>query len=150
MGDVLFYHLTQSGAAETLRALLPRALERGWQVELRCPDAAQAQALDGALWLGPEDGFLPHGIAGGAHDADQPVLITTAPAAPRPCLMTTGGAAVTAEEARMAERLCILFDGHDQAAVAQARDQWRALTGAGLTAQYWAQEGGRWHKKAES
>ena len=31
-----------------------------------------------------------------------------------------------------------------------AREQWRAVTGAGLAAVYWAQEGGRWVKKHES
>jgi DNA polymerase-3 subunit chi len=43
----------------------------------------------------------------------------------------------------------ILFDGSDTAAVAQARGQWRLLTGAGVGAKYWAQEGGRWVMKAE-
>ncbi|MEM7720517.1 MAG: DNA polymerase III subunit chi, partial [Pseudomonadota bacterium] len=31
-----------------------------------------------------------------------------------------------------------------------ARTQWRSLTEAGITAQYWAEEAGRWVKKAES
>ncbi|MEM1101745.1 MAG: DNA polymerase III subunit chi, partial [Pseudomonadota bacterium] len=35
-------------------------------------------------------------------------------------------------------------------AVARARVQWKALTGAGVAAQYWAQEDGRWTMKAES
>lgn len=151
MGDVLFYHLTQSSAEATLLALLPRALERGWQVELRAPDPARAEALDIALWTGPEESFLPHGITGAADDADQPVLITHGTgASPRPCLMTVGAAALSPDEAETCERLCILFDGHDQNAVAHARDQWRSFTGAGCTAQYWAQENGQWHKKAES
>ncbi|PIE18141.1 MAG: DNA polymerase III subunit chi [Proteobacteria bacterium] len=150
MGDVLFYHLTRSSPEETLLMLLPRALERGWQVELRCPDARRAEGLDKALWMGPEESFLPHGLAGGADD-DQPVLLTdSAPETPRPCVMTVGSAPLTAQEASRAERTCILFDGHDPQAVEKARAQWREITGAGLTAQYWSQEDGGWQKKAES
>ena len=35
-------------------------------------------------------------------------------------------------------------------AVEAARDQWRAVTGAGCKAQYWSQESGTWEMKAES
>ena len=63
--------------------------------------------------------------------------------------MSIGGAAVSAEEVSALERTCILFDGHDGAALDRARGQWKALTDAGCTAQYWAQEDGRWKKKAE-
>jgi len=31
-----------------------------------------------------------------------------------------------------------------------ARAQWRSLTGAGIAAEYWSEESGRWQKKAES
>jgi DNA polymerase-3 subunit chi len=48
------------------------------------------------------------------------------------------------------ERVCILFDGNDDAAVQVARGQWKALTGAGCAAQYWSEAGGRWEKKAEA
>ena len=34
--------------------------------------------------------------------------------------------------------------------VEAARGQWKALTGAGLSAQYWSEESGRWQKKAEA
>lgn len=150
MGDVLFYHMTRSSLEATLLQLLPRALKAGWQVELRGCENARMQALDAALWLGPEEDFLPHGLAG-AQDADQPVLLTAAPAnPPRACVMSVDGAEVSADEAEAAARICVLFDGGDEMAVARARDQWRALTGAGLAAQYWAQEGGSWVKKAES
>ena len=63
--------------------------------------------------------------------------------------MSVAGADVTAVEVAALERVCILFDGHDGAALDQARGQWKALTDAGCSAQYWAQEGGRWTKKAE-
>lgn len=152
MGDALFYHLTQGGAEATLLQLLPKALGAGWQVELRGTDRAGMQQMDEALWRGPDDGFLPHGLAGGDHDADQPVLLTWDGIDPtgRACLMMVQGAHIPVEDVAARTRVCILFDGHDPAAVDHARGQWRAVTGAGISAQYWAQDGGRWVKKAET
>lgn len=152
MGDVLFYRLTDSTAAQTLIALLPRALARFGAVELRGPSRAATEAMDRALWLGPDDGFLPHGMQGSApDDADQPVLLTWEGAlSDRACLMVLGGVDVPPEHAARVERACILFDGHDPDQVAHARGQWRAVTTAGLVAQFWAQEGHGWAKKAES
>src|SRR5690606_6690218 len=107
--------------------------------------------LDEKLWLEPEDGFLPHGIAGAGPDADQPVLLTLGEAGANgaACLMCIDGADATVEEAGRLERVCILFDGNDPAALDHARAQWRMLTGAGIAAQYWSEETGRWQKKAE-
>ena len=48
------------------------------------------------------------------------------------------------------ERVILMFDGHDEQAVATARDDWKAVSAAGHKAVYWAQdEAGRWVKKAE-
>mgnify|MGYP001828694290 CR=1 FL=1 len=41
-----------------------------------------------------------------------------------------------------------LFDGADPEAVAAARSDWKSVTAAGLSATYWAQEDGRWVRKA--
>jgi len=57
---------------------------------------------------------------------------------------------VSAEEVQALERVCILFDGRDEAALQAARSQWKALTAAGCAAQYWSEESGRWQKKAEA
>jgi DNA polymerase-3 subunit chi len=132
--------------------LLGKALGAGWRVAVRGTDAARMHWLDQKLWLVPEEGFLPHGLAGGPHDAAQPVLLTvTQEAANDPqCLMTVDGADVAPDEVQRLERVCILFDGNDPAAVDVARGQWRNLTGAGCSAQYWSEESGRWEKKAET
>ena len=152
MGAAYFYHLTRRPLEATLPMLLGKALEAGWRVVVRGTDAARMEWLDQKLWLGPEDGFLPHGLSGGPHDDAQPVLLTTdMQAANGPqCLMTVDGADVTAEEVRSLERVCVLFDGNDPAALEVARGQWRALTGSGCSAQYWSEEAGRWEKKAEA
>lgn len=152
MGAAYFYHLTQRSEADTLRMLLTKSLEQGWRVAVRGTDMGRMEALDRALWLGPDEGFLPHGLAGGAHDAAQPVLLTVeAVAANAPsCVMSVQGADVTADEVASLERVCVLFDGNDEAALGCARLQWKALKDAGASAQYWSEASGRWEKKAEA
>lgn len=151
MGEVYFYHLTRSPLEVTLPQVLARALGAGWRVTLRGPDRGRLQWLDEKLWLGPEDSFLPHGLSGGAHDADQPVLLTDAPglAPGTACLVAIDGAEVLPAEAASLQRVCIMFDGNDETATETARRQWRELTAAGLGAQYWSEGGGRWEKKQE-
>ncbi|MEI4194715.1 DNA polymerase III subunit chi [Roseovarius sp. E0-M6] len=151
MGAAYFYHLTRRPLEATLPMLLDKARGAGWRVAVRGVAAARLEWLDERLWLGPEDGFLPHGLAGGDHDADQPILLTTGVDMPNgaQCLMTIDGAPVTPDEVGTLERVCVLFDGNDAAALDTARGQWKALTGAGCAAQYWSEESGRWEKKAE-
>lgn len=152
MGAAYFYHLTRRPLVDTLRMLLGKSLENDWNVAVRGTDAAALADLDRVLWLGPEDDFLPHGRAGAADDALQPVLLTTEmTAANRPdCVMSVHGAGVTAAEVDALQRVCVLFDGNDEAALNTARGQWKALKEAGASAQYWSEESGRWEKKAET
>lgn len=148
MGNALFYHLTRSPAESLLPSLLGKALAAGWRVELRGSDADRMQWLDQHLWQG--DGFLPHGLAGGPHDARQPVLLTVAGQGAvngAVCLMALDGAEVAATECAGLKRACIIFDGGDSAATVRARDQWRLLTGGGIDAEYWSEESGRWERK---
>ncbi|EBA11079.1 DNA polymerase III subunit chi [Roseobacter sp. CCS2] len=149
MGAVFFYHLTDSPLEATLPMLIGKARGAGWRVLVRGRDEALLRLLDDVLWQGPEDGFQPHGMAGGPHDADQPILLGDVPSDGFGCVMSVAGADVTADEVNALERACILFAGHDDAALEHARGQWKTLTDAGCAAQYWAQDGGRWTKKAE-
>jgi DNA polymerase-3 subunit chi len=152
MGAAYFYHLTQRSELDTLRMLLGKSLEQGWKVVVRGTDKDRMEALDRSLWLGPEDGFLAHGMAGGLHDKVQPVLLTVnAETANEPnCVMSVQGAEVTADEVGAMARVCVLFDGNDEEALQRARGQWKALKDAGASAQYWSEASGRWEKKAET
>lgn len=147
-----FYHLTDSPAETLLPPLIGKALEAGMRVALRGGSEGRMAALDLALWRG--EGFMPHGLAGGPHDADQPALLVwderPAPDLPnRPaCLIALDGMAVAPAEAQALDRVLIVFDGNDADAVQVARTQWKALTGAGIPAEYWNREGGRWDCQA--
>ncbi|MEM8579402.1 MAG: DNA polymerase III subunit chi [Pseudomonadota bacterium] len=152
MGAAYFYHLTRGTLEDTLRLLLGKSLEAGWRVAVCGTDAARLDHLDAVLWLGPEEGFLPHGRAGGPQDARQPILLTDAVDAPNApdCVMSIDGAEIAAADVARLERVCILFDGNDDDAVARARVQWKTLADAGAAAQYWSEESGRWEKKAQT
>lgn len=148
---VMFYHLTRSTPADTLQVLTGKALGQGWRVMVRGTDAAALDRLDAQLWLGPEDGFLPHALAGGPQDADQPVLIGQGEAANGAnALALVDGAEAAATEIATMDRVWVLFDGNDEARLQAARLQWKSLSGAGISAQYWSEDGGRWEKKAET
>lgn len=149
MGTAVFYHLIRSSAEETLATILPRALGQGWRVMIRSPDRARLERLDARLWLEPEEGFLPHGLEGGPQDAAQPVLLGAGPVrnGAQGVALIDGAAPLPGEEAM--ERLWVLFDGNDEAAVQAARGLWTRLTGLGMAAQYWSEESGRWQMKTE-
>lgn len=153
MGAAFFYHLTDRRLEEVLPTLLERALAQGWRVAVRGTDGSRLAALDEALWTHPADGFLPHGIDGGDREAEQPVLLTAAAGratnAPD-CTFAVHGAGVTAEEVAASARCAVVFDGTDADELAAARSLWKSLAAAGAAAQYWAGEGGRWEKRAES
>ncbi|MEL6576263.1 MAG: DNA polymerase III subunit chi [Pseudomonadota bacterium] len=154
MAELGFYRLTETPLERALPVMLAKSLERGWRVEVRGRNAAALEALDQALWSHDQESFLPHGLAGGSHDARQPVLLTTTPAAAggkREALFLIDRAGFDAGEAAGRTRTALLFDGHDEEALAEARDHWRATVAAGLRAIFWAQaQGGRWEKQAES
>ena len=152
MGAAYFYQLSRNPVDVTLAMLLGKARGAGWRVVVRGTDHGRIAWLDEKLWMGAEDGFLPHAMAGGPHDGDQPILLTTSLDTPNgaTCVMSIDGADVSAEEVSALERVCVLFDGNDDETLNRARGQWKALKDAGAAAQYWSEADGRWEKKAET
>jgi DNA polymerase-3 subunit chi len=152
LGAAYFYHLTRRPLNQTLHTLLGKARQAGWQVVVRGRTDLLLKSLDDHLWTISVDGFLPHGRAGGDHDAAQPILLSTSMDRPNDaqCVISVEGAEVLAAEVVKLERVCILFDGHDTSSVQQAREQWKTLTSAGCAAQYWSEESGQWTKQAET
>ncbi len=152
MGKAMFYHLTRRPMEDTLVMLLGKARAAGWRVVVRGVSSDRMAWLDEKLWLGSEDSFLPHGLAGGPHDALQPILLTTQAARPNgaTCLMTVDGAEILPEDVTQLDRVCVLFDGAAADALDVARAQWRDLKTAGVSAKYWSEESGSWQMQAET
>lgn len=149
MGTAVFYHLTRSTREATLATILPRAFAAGWRVMVRGTDRAALEALDSQLWVTPQESFLPHGLEGGPHDRDQPILLGLGVAENgAQALALIDGAEPLGGEEQM-ERIWVLFDGANEVAVQAARGMWSRLTGIGMAAQYWSEETGRWVMKTE-
>lgn len=153
MPEALFYHLTARRMEEAAPPLLERCLQRGWRVTLRVGDAARVAALNAHLWTWRDDAFLPHGAAEDGNAARQPIYLTAGietPNAPDVLFLVEGAVASDAEFAALT-RVVTMFDGRDDAAVADARRQWTCAIRAGAPCVYWAQTPqGAWEKRAES
>lgn len=145
--QIWFYHLEQSGLQQVLPTLLDKVMQAGLRAQVRVADPALAQHLGEALWAWRDDSFLANGHSSGPHATRQPILFT-------PETENVNGAQalfiVDGSDFRPTEdfqRCFILFDGQDEAALAQARARWTALKGAGADISYWRQTPeGRWEK----
>jgi len=146
MVEVGFYHLTRTKLAQALPALLGRTLDAGERAVVRCPSPAAVAALDAALWEAATPDWLPHGTAADGDAALQPIWLAAddiVPNGARYLFLVDG-----AETARPGDfaRVFDLFDGNDDAAVAAARQRWKAISAAGIGPTYWRQGPRGWEK----
>ncbi|MFQ5439587.1 MAG: DNA polymerase III subunit chi, partial [Paracoccaceae bacterium] len=77
MSEIFFYHITRTPLELTLGELLEKTMARGWRALVRSCSEEMLLRLDAQLWLRGDTGFMAHGLAGGAHDADQPILLSS-------------------------------------------------------------------------
>jgi len=146
--EVWFYHMERSSLDQVLPDLLERTLARNWKALVRSRLPERLEHLDTHLWTYRDDSFLAHGLVDEPHAAHQPVLLTH-------CLDNPNGADVVflldGAEAGPLDgftRCIVLFDGRDEAALATARAQWRAIKATGLPVSYWKQMARGWEKQA--
>ncbi len=144
--QVDFYQLAGTAPEQVIASLAEKILERDGRLLVVASDEAQLARLDRMLWDMEPTGFLPHGVAGGANDSRQPVLLSATPDAPnvaRNILIADGE---WRDAALAYDRAFYLFD---DATLEGARLAWKLLAGReGVERRYWAQEEGRWHQKA--
>jgi DNA polymerase-3 subunit chi len=131
MTDVRFYHLTRSRLEAVLPVMLEKTLERKQRAVVMAGSQERVEALTGHLWTWQDRGFLPHGSEKDGFAEDQPVWLTARDENPNGAqvLFLTDGA--TSERLAAYDVCAILFDGADEAAVATARESWRAYKAAG-------------------
>jgi len=141
-----FYQLAGTAPEQVIASLAEKILDREGRLLIVASDEAQLARLDRMLWDMEPTGFLPHGVAGGANDSRQPVLLSATPDAPnvaRNILIADGE---WRDAALAYDRAFYLFD---DATLEGARLAWKLLAGReGVERRYWAQEEGRWHQKA--
>lgn len=148
MADIRFYHLTRKTLEQALPELLEKTLQRGSRAVVMAGSAERVEALTQFLWTYRPDGFLPHGNAKDGHAEMQPIWLTADDERPNQAsfLFLTDGA--QSQKLADYERVCELFDGNDDAAVAAARQRWAIYKDGGHTLSYWQQGDSGWAQKA--
>ena len=141
-----FYQLGGAQPDGVIAAIAGRLLGEDQRLLVVASDEALLARLDRLLWDQGAASFLPHGLAGGTDDAAQPILLSTGADAPnlaRNILIADGE---WRESALAYDRAFYLFD---EATLEGARLSWKLLAGReGVERNYWAQEDGKWVKKA--
>jgi DNA polymerase-3 subunit chi len=144
--QVDFYQLAGTPAEQVIATLAQKVLAADGRLLIVAEDEPFLARLDRMLWDQGPTSFLPHGLAGGADDARQPILLSTSPDAPnlaRNMLIADG---IWRDAALSYDRSFYLFDGPT---LDGARLAWKLLAGReGVERRYWAQESGKWVKKA--
>jgi DNA polymerase-3 subunit chi len=143
--EIRFYHLERRRVDQALPTLLEHALEEGRRVLVRASSEEMVAALNERLWTYDDASFLPHGAAGDGDPMEQPIFLTSELENPNAATMLVQLSGAEASEADGAFDLVVLmFDGRDEAALSQARGEWRRLKDQGRTISYWREsdEGG--------
>lgn len=154
MLEIAFYHLNRKTAAQTLPGLLERSRARGWRAIVQATSEACLARLDEDLWSYRPESFLPHGTKADSAPQTQPIYLTCGADNPN-----DADVRFFVEGARLApalagagaprQRAALLFDGRDEAELADARAQWKELRDLGYSLVYHQQsEGGAWEEKA--
>ena len=143
--QVDFYQLAGTPPEQVIANLAEKVLGADRRLLVVAADEAWLARLDRMLWDQEPASFLPHGLAGGADDARQPILLSTSADAPnlaRNMLIADGE---WRDAALTYDRSFYLF-GNDT--LEAARLAWKLLAGGeGVERRYWANEGGKWVKK---
>ena len=140
-----FYQLAGTPPEEVIASLSDKVLAANGRLVVIAEDEGYLARLDRMLWDQGGTSFLPHGLAGGADDSRQPILLSTSPDPAnraRNILIADG---VWRDAALTYDRSFYLFDGANLEA---AREAWKALAQhEGVERRYWAREAGKWVKK---
>ncbi len=148
MAEVGFYHLLTTPLERALPRLLQRAREQGYRIVVRAASSERVEHLNALLWTYDEASFLAHGSARDGNAASHPIWLSERADNPNDATMLVLVDGVEAADLVAFARIADLFDGSDAAAVAAARERWRAAKAAGHTLTYWQQTQAGWERKA--
>jgi DNA polymerase-3 subunit chi len=155
--EVRFYHLQRARLESVLPVILERCHQRGERVLVLAGSAERVEALAALLWTYKPDSFLPHGTVRDGEAALQPIFLAPAETDGRPAENPNGASVLILSDGAQHPGVgefslaCELFDGHDEGAVAAAREQWRLYRAAGHAVVYFQQDdGGKWQETARA
>jgi DNA polymerase-3 subunit chi len=147
MTEIGFYHLRASPLDRALPQLLEKAVAGGHRVVVLAGSSERVDHLNTLLWTYNDEAFLPHGSAKDGNPDRQPIWLTVEDENPNQAsmLVLVDGAV----SARLADykRVCDMFDGDDETALAAARQRWKEAKEAGHALTYWQQTEKGWEKR---
>jgi DNA polymerase-3 subunit chi len=144
--QVDFYQLGATAVEQVIASIAEKVLAGDGRLLIVAEDEPFLARLDRMLWDAGPTSFLPHGIAGGAEDARQPVLLSTSTDAPNQARNMLIADGQWRDSALTYDRSFFLFDA---ATLEGARLAWKLLSGReGVERRYWAQVDGRWKQQA--
>lgn len=144
MTEIRFYHMTRKTLEQVLPELLEKTLERGLKAVVMASSDERVEALTQHLWTYNPNNFIPHGSSKDGNAERQPIWLTAADERPNEAtfLFLTDGAETN--RAGDYERICEIFDGNDEGAIAAARKRWGGYKSAGHNLSYWQQGDKGW------
>jgi DNA polymerase III subunit chi len=151
MSEIRFYHLQRASLEDTLPVILERAYGRGERALVMAGSSERVEALAAHLWTYRPDSFLPHGTVKDGAAAEQPIYLTAEAETPNAAKLLILCDGATRADVGDFTVVCEMFDGNDEAAVAAARERWKAYKEAGHRLIYFQQSpAGKWEEKARS
>ena len=163
MTEVRFYHLQRARLEEVLPVILERCHQRGERVLVLAGSSERVEALAALLWSYRPESFLPHGTARDGEVVHQPIFLAPAaddsdsamgdnsngaPNGAQVLILSDGARHNRIGDFKL---VCELFDGHDEAAVAAAREHWKTCRAAGHAVVYFQQaDTGKWQETARA
>lgn len=149
MAEILFYHLTESTLDEALPGLVERSLSRGWRVTVQTVSEERRDMIDALLWTFSDTSFVAHATDQEPYPEHQPVFLTTSQDNPNGATVRFLVEGAALDRVGDYDRLVVMFDGHDQQQLEQARAQWKAFKTESHDLTYWQQTPDRrWERKA--
>jgi DNA polymerase III subunit chi len=148
MTEVLFYHLADLRLEDVLPGLVEKSVERGWRAVVQCGTEATRDALDELLWAWSETSFIGHATDEAAQLAGQPVILTTSSHNPNGSTVRFIVDRAVPPDVSAYQRAVLIFDGHDEGQIEDARASWKQMKAAGHDVTYWQQnEMRKWERR---
>ncbi|MBX7482495.1 DNA polymerase III subunit chi [Qipengyuania qiaonensis] len=117
-----FYQLSRDPVDVTVAKLARKVLQAGERLLVVSGDEMQRAHLSQVLWQQGGGAFLANGMAGGAYEARQPILLSDVCSAPNEARMALIADGQWRDEALGFDRVLLLFDADQRDAAA---DLWR-------------------------
>ncbi len=144
--QVDFWQLSRDPVERVVALIAERTRGAGEKLLVVAGDEGQRSAISRALWEAKPEAFLAHGEAMALQAERQPILLSSECEAANGARYVVLADGIWREQTEGFERAFLLFG---EAGIEAARGVWRQFDGReDVTRSYYAQEEGKWVKKA--